>query len=219
MTHLDIELDHIRSRVYEMADRAIESIDLSIASLKALDGTLAGKVIADDSVLDRLEKDIDEECINILVTRQPAAKDLRFVLSMLKINTDLERIGDLSVNIANETRKLIGAKHVKELIDIPRMGEIAVGMIKGALRAITEMDAAVAREVIRRDDEMDALNRQIFRELFAIMQEDPTKLSAAFSLILVSRSLERIGDHVTNIAERAVYFIEGVDIRHEKNQG
>jgi phosphate transport system protein len=135
-------------------------------------------------------------------------------LSLIKINTDLERIGDLATNIARETIRLEGRQPVKPLIDIPRMSEIAVEMIKDSLMAITEMNPDKAKKVITRDKDIDELNVQIFQELTAIMAESPSRMSQAFSLITVARSLERIGDHATNIAERAVYFIEGIDIRH-----
>jgi len=202
-----------------MADRAIESIDRAIAALKDLNAAAADKVIDSDSVLDSLEKEIDEECVKILVTRQPAASDLRLVLAMLKINTDLERIGDLAVNISKETKSLCGKPHIKPLIDIPRMGQIAVEMIKNTLQAMTTMDAQLAKDVIARDKDIDDLNRQLFRELFTIMAENPSSISQAFSLIMIARLLERAGDHVTNIAERVVFYIEGVDIRHSAQDG
>lgn len=213
-THLEMELDHIKERVFEMADRSTESIEKTIAALKDLDLAATDRIIEKDSVIDELEKDIDDECIRILVTRQPAASDLRFVLAMLKINTDLERIGDLSVNIATETKHLCGKPHVKPLIDIPRMAAIAVEMLRSTLDAITTMDSEIAKKVIARDKDIDDLNKQLFRELFTIMMENPALISQAFSLIIIARLLERIGDHVTNIAERVVYFVEGVDIRH-----
>jgi phosphate transport system protein len=214
ITHLQIEIDHIKERVFEMADRSIESIEKAIVALKDLDHATTLKVIDSDSVIDGLEKEIDDECIKVLVTRQPAASDLRFVLSMIKINTDLERIGDLAVNVAKETQSLCGKPHVKPLIDIPRMATISVEMIKSSLEAITTLNSDTAKNVILRDKEIDDLNKQLFRELFAIMMENPALISQAFSLIVIARLLERIGDHVTNIAERVVYLVEGVDIRH-----
>jgi phosphate transport system protein len=213
-THLQQELQHIESRIFEMTDRSIDAITRSVYSLKTSDVHLAQSVINDDNFVDDLEKEIDEECVKILVTRQPAAVDLRFVLSMLKINTDLERIGDLATTIAKQTLILNGRPPVKPLIDIPRMSEIAITMIKDSLASITDSDAVKAKAVIARDSEIDELNLQIFRELLSIMAENPTRISESFALIMAARSLERIGDHATNIAERAVYYIEGVDIRH-----
>ena len=213
-THLQMELDHVKERVFEMADRSAESIERAITALKELDHAAAAKIIERDSVIDALEKEIDDECVRLLVTRQPAASDLRFVLAMLKINTDLERIGDLSVNIARETQNLCGKPLIKPLIDIPRMAAISVEMLKSTLAAIITLDSNAAKAVIARDREIDDLNKQLFRELFSIMMENPALLSQAFSLIIVARLLERVGDHVTNIAERVVYLVEGVDIRH-----
>jgi phosphate transport system protein len=213
-THLEQELEGIKSRIFEMADYAIEAIARSIKSLKEADQDLARRVLEDDMHLDSLEVEIDNECIKILVTKQPAAVHLRLVLAMLKINTDLERIGDLATNIANEEINLAGRPTLKPLIDIPRMADICIQMLRDALAAFTERDADKARAVIARDREIDMLNIQVYRELFTFMAEDNRTISSALGLIMVAKALERIGDHITNIAERAVYYIEGIDIRH-----
>jgi phosphate transport system protein len=215
-THLEQELEAIKSKIFEMADLAIEAISKSVDSLKRLDTNLAQKVIKDDSLLDQLEIFIDDECIKVLVTRQPAATHLRLVLAMLKINTDLERIGDLATNIAKETVRLNGQPTLKPLIDIPRMAAIGIEMIKDSLRAITDRDASMAEKVIERDNEIDELNIQIYRELFSYMAENPHSISQALGLIMVAKALERIGDHATNIAERAIYYVNGVDVRHSE---
>lgn len=213
-THLEQELEHIKSKIFEMADLAIESIDRSVRAVRDSDGDLAEAVLRDDSLLDNLEVEIDNECVRILVTRQPAAVHLRFVLAMLKINTDLERIGDLASNIAREAVNLHGKPTLKPLVDLPRMAEIAIGMLRDVFTAFTEHDAGLAREIIARDRDIDTLNMQVYRELFTYMAENAHTISQALGLIMVSKALERIGDHVTNIAERAVYYIEGIDIRH-----
>lgn len=214
-THLEIELEQIKIKVFEMADLSIEAIRKSINSLANADIPLSHEIIENDKLIDKLELDIDDECIKFLVTRQPAASDLRFILAMLKINTDLERIGDLSTNIAKETIKIDGGTLLKPLIDIPRMGEISIKMIEKSFNAITEKDVEKAKEVIEMDDEIDKLNLQIYRELFTYMGESTRNVSQCLSLILVAKALERIGDHVKNIAERAIYYIEGQDIRHK----
>jgi len=159
-THLEQELEYIKSKIFEMADLAIESIAKSVQSLKESDADLAGRVLSDDSVLDNLEVEIDNECIKILVTRQPAAVYLRFVLAMLKINTDLERIGDLSTNIANEAINLHGRPTLKPLVDIPRMAELCIGMLRDVFTAITERNTEKARDIIARDRDIDMLNMQ-----------------------------------------------------------
>ncbi|MBP7736332.1 MAG: phosphate signaling complex protein PhoU [Spirochaetes bacterium] len=213
-THLEQELETIKSKVFEMADLAIESIAKSVRAMKESDARLAEQVLRDDSLLDNLEVEIDNECIKVLVTRQPAAVHLRFVLAMLKINTDLERIGDLATNIANEAISLHGRPTLKPLVDIPRMAEIAIAMLRDVFTAITDRNADKAREVIARDRDIDTLNMQVYRELFTYMAENAHSISQALGLIMVSKALERIGDHVTNVAERSIYYIEGVDIRH-----
>lgn len=213
-THLELELEHIKARVFEMADLAIESIARSIRALQDSDGRLAEAVLRDDTLLDNLEVEIDNECVRVLVTRQPAAVHLRFILAMLKINTDLERIGDLASNIAREAVNLNGKPTLKPLVDLPRMAEICIAMLRDVFTSFTERDAGRARGVIARDREIDTLNMQVYRDLFTYMAENPNTISEALGLIMVSKALERVGDHITNIAERAVYYIEGVDIRH-----
>jgi phosphate transport system protein len=215
-THLEQELENVRIKVFRMADLAIESISRSVDSLKRSDLKLAQDVLRRDSELDQLEITIDEECIRLLVTKQPAAADLRLVLAMLKINTDLERIGDLATNIANETIRLDGKPTLKPLVDIPVMAGLCVDMIKEAFLAISEKNARRAKNVIGRDREIDDLNIQVYRELISYMLENPHTIGQSLGLIMVSKALERIGDHATNVAERAVYYIEGEDIRHQE---
>lgn len=215
-THLEQDLQAISARIYQMADLAIESIRDSVDSLKNQDSRLAELVIQRDSELDKLEVLIDEECIRLLVTRQPAAADLRLILTITKTNTDLERIGDLSSNIAKEALDSIGKPLLKPLVDIPRMGDLDITMIKMAFRAISEKNAELARECIAMDRQVDEINIQIYRELFSFMAENPSTISPSLGLIMVAKALERIGDHATNIAERAVYYIEGEDIRHQE---
>lgn len=220
--YLEIELEHIKEKIFEMADLAIEAVLRSLDSLSRGDTDAAQRVIDGDNRLDNLEVEIDDECIKVLVTKQPAAVDLRFVLAMLKINTDLERIGDLATNIAKETIRLQGKPLLKPLVDIPRMAEIGIEMIKDSLESIAAKDAQRAKNVISCDREIDNLNIQIFRELFSFMAENPKNLSQSLGLIMIAKALERVGDHATNIAERAIYYIEGIDIRghdddkHEK---
>jgi phosphate transport system protein len=215
-THLEQELENAKIRIFEMADLAIEAIHHSVESYKKGDIGLADDVIQSDNRLDELEIIIDDECIRILVTRQPAAADLRLVLAMLKINTDLERIGDFASNIARETIRLNGRAPLKPLVDIPLMAQYSIEMIKESFLAISEKDAGRARGVIERDKEIDALNVQVYRELISYMLENPATISQALGLIMVSKALERIGDHATNIAERAIYYIGGEDVRHSK---
>ena len=215
-THLEMELEQIKIKIFQMADYAMEAVSSSVLSLKNADLEMAGNIIKNDTRINALEIDIDEECIKFLVTRQPAASDLRFILAMLKINTDLERIADLAANIARETLRVNGVNLIKPLIDIPRMSEIAVNMINTAFISITEKNVEKAKSVILMDGEIDELNMQIYRELFTYMGESTKNISQSLCLITVAKALERIGDHAKNIAERAVYYIQGEDIRHKK---
>ncbi len=215
-THLQQELENISQKIFQMADLAIESIQNAVTSLKNVDTALAESVIQKDTKLDQLEISIDEDCIRVLVTKQPAAADLRLVLAILKANTDLERIGDLSTSIAKETIRLDGRSPLKPLVDIPRMSEMAISMIKLAFHSFTERNADLARDCIELDKQIDDLNMQVYRELFSFMAENPSTISQALGLISVSKALERIGDHATNLAERAIYYIEGEDIRHQE---
>jgi phosphate transport system protein len=214
-THLEMDLEQIKIKIFKMADYAMEAVISSVTSLKNADLDLAKNIIKNDAIVNKLEIEIDDECIKFLVTRQPAASDLRFILAMLKINTDLERIADLATNISRETLKINGVPLIKPLIDIPRMSEIAVKMINTAFISITEKNVEKAKSVILMDDEIDELNMQIYRELFTYMGESSKNISQSLCLITVAKALERVGDHTKNIAERAVYYIQGEDIRHK----
>ncbi|HNX24561.1 MAG TPA: phosphate signaling complex protein PhoU [Spirochaetota bacterium] len=216
LTHLEMDLEQLKIKIFRMADYTMEAVSSSVSSLKNSDFDMARKIINNDERINRLEIEIDEECIKFLVTRQPAASDLRLILAMLKINTDLERIADLATTIAKETLRINGTPLIKPLIDIPRMSEIAVKMINTAFTALTDKDVEKAKGVIEMDAEIDDLNLQIYRELFTYMGESSKNISQSLSLINVAKALERIGDHTKNIAERAVYYIQGEDIRHQK---
>jgi len=213
-THLEMDIEQIKIKMFEMADLATEAIKLSVESLKNADLILAKEIIKNDTRMDLLEIEIDDDCIRLIVTRQPAASDLRFALAMLKINTDIERIGDIASNIAKETLKINNTPLIKPLIDIPRMADIAIRMIQQAFASISEKDVEKAKAVITMDDEIDELNLQIYRELFTYMCETNRNISQSLSLIMVAKALERAGDHAKNIAERAIYYIQGEDIRH-----
>jgi len=216
LTHLEMDLEQIKIKIFKMADYAMEAVSFSVASLKNADIDQAKNIIINDERINRLEIEIDDECIKFLVTRQPAASDLRFILAMLKINTDLERIADLATTVAKETIRIDRAPLIKPLIDIPRMSETAVKMINLAFTSITEKDVEKAKNVIEMDAEIDELNMQIYRELFTYMGESSKNISQSLSLINVAKALERIGDHTKNIAERAVYYIQGEEIRHQR---
>jgi phosphate transport system protein len=167
-----------------------------------------------DHEINRQEVAIDELALNVIALRQPAARDLRFITLALKVSTDLERIGDSCVNIAERTLELNEEPQLKPYIDLPKMAEAAEGMISDSLEAFLRGDAALAEEVTRRDDTVDQLNEQVFRELLTFMMEDPRTISRATRLMFIGKYLERMGDHATNIAEMVIFMVRGKDIRH-----
>lgn len=210
----DQELSLLKEKLLYMGGLAEEMIRDSIRALRKRDSDLAGEVVDRDLTCNRLEVEIDELAIQILALRQPAARDLRFLTTALKISTDIERIGDEAVNIAERTLELNREPQLKPYIDIPRMAEMAQGMLKEALDAFVHHDTPMAYAVCGGDDAIDDLNRQILRELLTYMIEDPGSITRATKIIFVSKYLERIADHATNIAEMVVYMVEGKNIRH-----
>ena len=168
---------------------------------------------------DALQIEIDDRCFQLIALHHPVAVDLRTIVSVLKINTDLERVGDLAVNIAEAARRYSSHAPVKKLIDIPRMATIAQSMLRDALDAFVRRDLALAQSVLNEDDRLDELKTQIFRELLTYMLQDPGTIEPALDLILVSRHLERIGDHATNIAEDVIFIVSARDVRHHAAEG
>jgi len=212
--HFDEELKDLKEKLLHMAALAEESIVKAVKALVDRDKELAEDVIQSDAAINFLEIEVDEISLKLLATRQPIANDLRFITSAMKINGDLERIGDLSVNIAERTLELIKQPILKPLLDIPRMAQYAQKMVKDSLDAFVNREPNLARDVCRRDDEVDMLNDQIFRELLTYMIEDPKAITRSVDLILVARHLERIADHATNIGEDVVFMVEGKTIKH-----
>jgi phosphate transport system protein len=215
----DEELKLLKEKLLEMASRAEEQIALAIRGLKDREEKLACRVLEHEEAINQLDIEIDEMAMRLLALRQPMATDLRFITSAMKIAGDLERIGDLAVNIAERTLDLLKAPQLKPLIDIPRMAQMAQEMVRDALSAFIAGDDRLAKDVCERDDRVDKLNDQIFRELLTYMMEDPTTISRAVDLILVGRHLERIADHSTNIAEDVIYMVRGRTIKHHVDEG
>lgn len=167
-----------------------------------------------EKTINQLHKEVDEDCLNLLATQSPMARDLRTILAVVKINTDLERMGDQAVNIALNAVEYLRAPPIKPLVDIPRMAEEARLMSRDALDAFVRTDLKLAEDVLSRDDIVDNLKNQIFRELMTYMISDPKRIEQALSLILIARNLERVGDHATNIAEDVIFIGTGKDVRH-----
>ncbi|MGD0015926.1 MAG: phosphate signaling complex protein PhoU [Verrucomicrobiia bacterium] len=212
--HFDQELVQVRESLLRLSALAEQSVAKGLKALVQRDASLAHQVDADDTTLDQLEMEIDERCIELIALRQPKARDLRLLVMTMRIATELERIGDQAVNIAHSAEELIKEPPLKPLVDIPRMAEISQGMIRDALDAFVYEKPDLARQIIQRDAQVDQLNRQLHRELTSFMVEDPGTITRSLNLMGVSHNLERIADHVTNIAEEIVYLYEGRDIRH-----
>jgi phosphate transport system protein len=212
--HFETELEKIRSSLFAMAGKVEEHVALAMRGLVDRDSEVARRVIALDAEVDRLEMEIDEACMRLLVLQDPKARDLRLVVMVMKIVNDLERIGDSAKNMAQAVLVLNQDAPLKPYVDLPRLAQLAQQMVADALDSLAKRDAALARDVIIRDDEVDALYRQIFRELVSYMVEDPKTVTRALELVLYARNLERVADHATNIAENIVYYLEAKDIRH-----
>ena len=213
-TIFDIELDDLRQSILIMGGKVELMIANSIKSLVARDTALADRTIAMDHEVNGAEVSIDERCLELLALRQPVGRDLRFITIALKIVTDLERMGDQCANIAKRARELNEEPPLKPYIDIPRMAHWTAVMVKEALDAFVLGDADQAVKVCRNDSFVDDLNIQIQRELLTYMIEDPTTISRAMKLNYISKSLERIADHATNVAEMVIFMVKGKDIRH-----
>lgn len=212
----DKELKTLKDKILEMGEMVQEAVAASIRSLVERDSDLARQVIENDRKVNELEVQIDGICLSLIALRQPAGGDLRFIATGLKVNVDLERIGDLAVNISERALDLNKEPQLKPYIDIPRMDEDVRWMIRGALDAYVKKDEAIAMEVIQRDEEVDQLNNQIARELFTYMVEDAKKISSAMKIMMVSKYLERAADHAVNVAEQAIFMMKGTVVRHQK---
>ena len=212
--HFHEELDALKQTLLAMGALVEDQIRRVMRALVERDDALARDVIERDQQVNAYDVEVDEKCVELLARYQPAAGDLRFLTTAMKIVTDLERIGDQAVNIAQRALELNREAQLKPYIDLPRMAAKSQQMVKDALDAFVARDAGLARDVCARDSEVDALKEQVFRELLTFMMGDPKTIARALHLILVSRFLERVADHATNIAEMVVYMIEGKIVRH-----
>lgn len=215
---LDQDLDRVRQMLLKMGGMVEGMVAKATQSLLDRNNQLSTDVIEGDNDVDRLEIEIDELCHLILGTKQPTAVDLRFLVAVMKINSDLERIGDSAVNIAQSVLQLNDQPPLKPYIDLPRLSLLVQDMVRRSLDAFVRRDARLATDVCESDDAVDGLYKQLFRELLTYMIEDPKTVSRALHLLLVSRNMERIADHATNIAEDVIYYVEGRDIRHSGAQ-
>ena len=212
--HIDEELADLRTQILRMGALVEEQIERSIKALVDRDVALASRVIEQDALVNRFDVDIDERCIRLLALQAPTAGDLRFVTTAMKISTELERMSDLAENICERVIELNEEPQLKPYIDIPRMADWAMKMVRECLDAFVRSDAALARKVCADDDFVDNLTHQLFRELLSFMIENPGTISRAIRLTFIGKYIERIADHATNISELVIYMVEGKIIRH-----
>jgi phosphate transport system protein len=210
----DAELETFRSRLMLMGEKSIEQVRLALRALVEENISLADQVIAGDDELDKLEVSMDEEAMRYMNLRNPVATELRLLIVGMKASHDLERVGDEATSIAKRAIKLAAEPRLKPYVDIPRMANIAIEMLRGALECFLTSDPEKALAVVRRDAEVDLINKQLYRELSSFMIERPGTISRALELMFISKSIERIADHATNIAEEMVFLAQAKDIRH-----
>ena len=214
MRHFAVELDELNEALLAMGALVESSIHCSVQALVERDERLARRVIEDEPRINQMQLDVDSRATRLLALNQPVARDLRLLIMALKINTDLERMGDLASNIAERALSLIATQEVKPLVDTPRLAELVEDMLHRSLDAFVNRDADLAEKILPDDDEVDALRDRIYAELVALMQTNPDVVKAAINLMFVARNLERIADHATNIAEDVIFLVRGIDVRH-----
>lgn len=213
--HFEEELEELKDRMLYMGSLVERAVHLSIDALTQRDERLASQVIAEiEPQINEMHLELDDRALRLLALQQPMAVDLRFITSTIKINSDLERMGDQAVNIAQRAISILSSPQLRPQVDVPRMAELTEKMVKDSLDSFVRRDNELARDVILRDDEIDQYRDMVFRELIAQMIKSPNCIQQNLDLILVSRNLERIADHATNIAEDVIYMVLGRDIRH-----
>jgi phosphate transport system protein len=212
--HFELELEDLKERLLWMGSLADRAIHQAVQAVLDGDEELGQAVLREETTINELQIEIDDRVVRMLALHQLMAADLRFVLAIARINNDLERIGDQAVNIAQSSLRIVRHPRVKPYVDLPRMGELAEKMMRDSLDSLVRRDVELARSVLARDDQVDQLRDQIFRELLSYMMGDSSVVFPAFELILVAKNLERVADHATNIAEDVIYMVAGSDVRH-----
>jgi phosphate transport system protein len=216
--HFEMEMQALSNRLLNMGALVEERVHAAMQALIERRLDVAESIVVSDAEVNDLQIEIDDRCLKLLALQQPMATDLRLITSAMKINADLERIGDQAVNIAENAIKILAAPPLKPMIDLPRMAELAEAMTRDSLDAFVRRDSALARRVLSQDDEVDQMKDSMFRVLLTYMMADPGTIERALSLILVSRNLERIADHATNIAEDVIFVVEAKDVRHHHEE-
>lgn len=217
MRHFAVELAELRNKLLQMGGMVESSVHRSVRALVDRDESLARMVLDGEPAINRMEKEVDELCTRLLVLQQPMARDLRFLTSVLKINTDLERMGDLAKNIAARTLSLLKVPPLKLNVDIPHISSLVEQMLLKSLDAFVQEDADMAQQVLQADDEVDALRTAAYGDIVYFMQHNPSLVQAGMEFVFVVRNLERIGDHATNMAEDVIFMTKGVDVRHRSS--
>ena len=214
MQHFQEELEALQNRLLEMAGVVESAIHSSVRSLVNRDQKEAARVLEHEERINHMEIEIDEHATRLMALYQPMAKDMRFLTAAIKINSDLERMGDLAVNVAERSLSLALQPPVRPLIDIPHMADLVESMVQKCLDAFVRRDGDVAREVLESDDAVDDLKDSIYEELMQFMESDPSTIRRAVDLMFVAHNLERIADHATNISEDVLFLVKGIDVRH-----
>ena len=212
--HFERDLNELKERLLWMGSLAERAVHQAVHSVLDSDEQLAKRVLDEEDAINELQMEIDDRVVQLLALHQLMATDLRLVLAVSRINNDLERIGDQAVNIAQSAQRILRHPRVKPYVDLPRMGELAEKMMRDSLDSLVRRDVELARSVLSRDDQVDQLRDQLFRELLTYMMGDSAVVFPAFELILVAKNLERVADHATNIAEDVIYMVAGSDVRH-----
>lgn len=216
--HLIREVERLKKQILHLGAMVEESLRKSVQAILDRNATLAAQVIAADVDIDRTEVDVEEECLKVLALHQPVATDLRFIVAILKIDNDLERIGDLAVNIAERAQLTASEARMEVPFELQRMSELAQTMVRRSLDALIQKDASIAYEVCAADEEVDNLNRQIYPRAAALFRSEPERIETIMHYFTAARQLERIADHATNIAEDVIYMIEGEIVRHQSSK-
>ncbi|HEY4356074.1 MAG TPA: phosphate signaling complex protein PhoU [Acidobacteriaceae bacterium] len=212
--HFHKTLGDLKERLLVMAGLAEQAVQRSIEAYNTRDLSLCDLVFQSEPAINRFQREIDQMALDLLAREQPMAVDLRFILAVLRINADLERVGDQAVNIAARARDISTQNNVDLPVDIPKLAKLASAMVRKSLQSFIEEDAAMANTVLTMDDEVDAMNRAAFTAITVLLQEHSELAPQALSTLIIARNLERVGDHATNIAEDVIFWVEGADVRH-----
>jgi phosphate transport system protein len=212
-------LDELKNKLLVMGGLAEQAVDRACEAYCKRDATLARKVLISEDAINAAEREIDELALDLLAMQQPMAVDLRFITAVMKINADLERVGDQAVNIAERALQIAGLPVCELPADIPRMAATAIDMVRTALQSFIYARADVAETVLKKDDEVDRMNREVHQSMVQVMKSSPEHTLQALDALLIARNLERVGDHATNIAEDVIFWVRGADVRHHSGAG